>query len=215
MTETNDQQKDDPRIFCFENTADEEAVETSVAVLIGEMQDQARRTFVSEHNILRLNHGRKWAHTAREPEADNNFHTISAEWVLPFDEIAKNDLGLIGRAILPMNEEMEKQFAQSMYKVVGAAAEKVGNLVDAREAGSFAHSMLEMLNKIELGVDRDGTVRMPQIHAGADAYERIVRDLANVEPELQAEIERVKAEKIEQALERERERKAKFKRASL
>jgi hypothetical protein len=78
-------------------------------------------------------------------------HTISAEWTIPFKDIADNDLNLIARTILPMNDEMEKQFAINMYAVVGAAAEKVGNVVSARAAGSFSQSMLEMFKKIELG----------------------------------------------------------------
>jgi hypothetical protein len=43
--------------------------------------------------------------------------------------------------------------------------------------------------------------------------ERIKKELKDVPPEIEAEIERVKAQKIQEALDREAERKAKFKRA--
>lgn len=181
---------------------------------MAKLQEKSRRTFVSEHNVLRMNHGSNWVHSARDPEPDTSMHTISAEWTIPFKDIAENDLGLIGRTILPISEEMEKQFAQNMYGVVGAAAQKVGNVVDAKTTGSFGHSMLEMFRKLELGVDRDGNVSMPQMHVGPDLYARLPEEMSKVPLEINAEIERVKAEKIQDALDREAERKAKFKRAA-
>jgi hypothetical protein len=202
----------DPRFRCFERAGDEDAFETSVASLLVKMQTSSRQLFVSQQNVLRMNHGGTWVHAASDPEPDTSMHTISAEYSIPFKDIADNDLSLIARSILPLNEEMEKQFALNMYGMIGAAAEKVGNVVDAKSTGSIAASMLEILRKIELGVDRDGTVSMPQLHVGPEMAERIKKELKDVPPEIEAEIERVKAQKIQEALDREAERKAKFKR---
>ena len=110
---------------------------------------------------------------------------------------------------------MERQFAFNIYGLVNTAAEKTGNVVDARAAGSIAKSMLEILRKIELGVDRDGNVSMPQIHVGPEMFQRITKELENVPPELKAEIERVKAEKVQAALQGEADRKAQLKRQGL
>jgi len=218
MSNTNEQPQAkpddlDPRISCFERPADDEAFERSVTALIARLQERSRKTFVSEHNVLRMNHGSNWVHSARNPEPDTSMHTLSSEWTIPFKDIAENDLGLISRTILPVSEEMDKQFAQNMYGVVGAAAQKIGNVVDAKTAGSFGASMLEMFRKLELGVDRDGNVSMPQMHVGPDLYARLPEEMSKVPSEINAEIERVKAEKIQDALDREVERKAKFKRA--
>jgi hypothetical protein len=204
----------DPRFRCFERTKDEEVFETSFAALLSKMQATSRQMFVSQENILRMNHGGTWVHAAREPEPDTLMHTMSTEWMIPFKDIAENDLTLIARTILPINQEMEKQFAHNMYGLVSATAEKVGNVVDAKAIGSFAKSMLEMFRKIELGVDRNGAISMPQIHVGPEMAERIAKELQSVPPELEAEIEQVKAEKVQQAFEREAKRKAKFKSAT-
>jgi hypothetical protein len=204
----------DPRVRCFESPGDSEAFDRSVTALLGMLQERTRQTFVSEHNVLRMNHGSNWVHTARDPEPDTTMHSISAEWTIPFKDIAENDLGLIGRTIFPISDEMEKQFAQNMYGVVGAAAQKVGNVVDATPAGSFAKSMLEMFRKLELGVDREGNVSMPQMHVGPELYARLPEEMSKVPPELSAEIERVKAEKIQAALDREAERRGRFKRVA-
>jgi hypothetical protein len=205
--------KADPRIFCFERPEEEKAFALSVTRMLGALQERERATFVSNQNVLRLNHGRQWVHSAREPEPDTSMHSISSEWLIPFKEIADNDLGLIARSLLPVSEDMARQFAQNMYGVVGAAAEQVGNVVDAKAAGSVAASLIEMMSKIELGVDRDGNVSMPQIHAGSDAYEKLVEAMQNMDPKDAAEFERLKQEKSRQALEREAERRAKFRRA--
>lgn len=203
----------DPRFRCFERPEEAAAVEKSIAKLLGKLQKQSQSLFVNEENILRMNHGARWVHSAREEDPDTTMHRISIEWVLPFKDLADNDLSLIARSILPISEDMQRQFAENMYGVVGAAAEKVGNVVDARAAGSFPQSMLEMLKKIELGVDRDGSISMPQTHVDAKTFERMKSEFENVSPELEAEFERVKADKIQAALDREAERKAKFKAA--
>lgn len=201
----------DPRYRCFERPDEAAVVEKSVAKLLGKLQKQSQAMFVNEENILRMNHGARWVHSAREEDPDTSMHRISVEWVLPFKDLADNDLGLIARSILPISEGMQRQFAENMFGVVGAAAEKVGNVVDARAAGSFPQSMLEMLKKIELGVDRDGSISMPQTHVNAETFERMKLEFENVSPELEAEFERVKAEKIQAALDKEAERKARFK----
>lgn len=213
MTDANVSEKADPRCICFERRNDEKAFESSLMRLVGAMQKQSRQMFVSEHNVLRMNHGGNWVHAAREPEPDTTMLTISAEWVIPFKDIADNDLSLISRTVLPINEEMGKQFAQNMYGVVGAAAERVGNVVNGQAADSILISMVEMFKKIEFGVDRDGKISMPQMHVGPEMYERIARELQNVPAEIEAEIEKIKAVKVQAALVREEERKSKFKRA--
>jgi hypothetical protein len=205
---------DDPRIRCFERHSDEESFNASLMKLLSRMQEETRKMFVSEHNVLRLNHGRSWVHAARDPEPDTSMLTISTEWTIPFKAITDNDLGLISRTILPINEEMEKQFSQNMYGVIGAAAERVGNVVNVQDAGSFAHAMLGMLRKIELAVGRDGTISMPQLHVSPEFYARLPDEMSKVTPEMEAEIGHVKSDKVREAIDRETARKAKFKTAA-
>jgi hypothetical protein len=204
--------KPDPRIFCFDRPEDEKAFEHSVMKLVAQLNDRTREIMVSRQNVMRMNHGRNWVHSARDPEPDTSMHSISAEWLVPFREIADNDLNLIGRSIHQMSEELSRQFFQNMYRVVGAAAERVGNVVSAENAGSVSQSLIEMMSKIELGVDRDGNVSMPQIHAGTEAHAKLVAELENMAPEVEAELERLRLEKTREALEREAARRAKFRR---
>jgi hypothetical protein len=68
-----------------------------------------------------------------------------------------------------------------------------------------------MLKKVEFGVDREGNVCLPEMHVAPDMAEKIVNELKSQPPEYSAEVERLKAERSEQALQKEAERKAKFK----
>jgi hypothetical protein len=115
---------------------------------------------------------------------------------------------------LPVSEEMQKQFAQNIYGVVGAAAAKVGNVVDAAASGSIAESFVEMMSKVELGFGRDGTVSMPQFHLHPSTFDRVKAAMETISPELEAKLERLKAVKTQEAYAREDARRAKFKSAS-
>lgn len=204
----------DPRIFCFEAPEHERAFERTTVELMGHLVERERGALVSARNMLRMNHGRNWVHSARETELNASMHSISTEWLLPFKDIADNDLNLIARSIVPVSEDMSRQFAQTMYGVVSAAAERVGNVVDAKVAGSVSASLIEMMSKIELGVDRDGKVSMPQIHVGPEAHAKLVEGLKTMSPEDAAELERLRLEKSQQALDREQQRRARFRKAA-
>lgn len=204
--------KPDPRVFCFERPQDDEAFERSVTKLVGQLNERTREALISRQNVMRMNHGRNWVHSARDPEPDTSMQSITAEWLIPFREIADNDLSLIGGSIRQMSEEMSRQFAQNMYRMLGEVCERVGNVVSAENAGSVSQSLIEMMSKIEFGVDRDGNVSMPQIHAGEEAHAKLVAELGNMTPEVAAELERLRLEKTREALEREAERRAKFRR---
>ena len=213
MADTRNSEKLDRRIICFERPGNDEAFESSMMELMARVQRQTRKMFVSEHNVLRMKHGGSWVHTARDQEPDTTVHTISAELLVPFKDIANNDLSLINRTLDSVNKEMEKQFAQNMYGIVGAAAERVGNVVSAQATKSFHETFLEALNKVEFSVDRNGKISMPQLHVNPETAERIARETQNTPPEILAKIEKVQAEKTQAALAREAERKSKFKKA--
>jgi hypothetical protein len=98
-----------------------------------------------------------------------------------------------------------------MYEMVSDAAASVGNVVDAKATGSIAESFLEMLRKTEVGVDRDGTISMPQLHVHPDTWVKMEEELRSQPPEFGAEVERIQAEKAEAAFDREATRKGRYK----
>jgi hypothetical protein len=167
---------------------------------------------ISEQNELRLTHGRTWDHSQGTGEGE--MQTISAEMSVKFADLMEGRLEALRETARNVADQMNGHFYRMMYQTISESAEKVGNVVSAKDAGSFAAGFIEMFRRIEFGVDRDGQVRMPEIHVGPDMVEKFHGELLSQPPEYHAEIERLKKEKTEAALERERERKARFVRPS-
>ncbi|AWM59621.1 hypothetical protein C6Y58_09060 [Stutzerimonas stutzeri] len=67
-----------------------------------------------------------------------------------------------------------------------------------------------MLETIEFTADKDGNVRLPQIHMGPEAFEIFTAQMKEMQPDMEARIEEIKAEKIKKAQEAEESRKARF-----
>lgn len=213
MKEIKDEDRSEPvRVTCFVMPGEAAGIERAVLKLMSVLRERQRRHFIGENNVMRYHHGDSWHRPENNEGSDVKMHRFEAVWEIPYDALVENDLGLIRRSLSQICTSMDRQFATAVYDMVGEAAESVGNVVDAKATGSIAASFLEMLKKIELGVDRDGSVSMPQIHVHPDTWPKVLEDLQRQPPEFNEEVERVKAEKTADALAREEARKAKFKR---
>ena len=109
-----------------------------------------------------------------------------------------------------MVEGVHSEFMKMIYQTVHEATERTGNVVDAEQHGSPAKAFMEMLRKIEFGVDRDGAVSRPQIHLGSEIYEKFTKDIEAQGVEFREKVEELTAAKEAAALEREAKRKARF-----
>lgn len=163
-------------------------------------------------NTQRFTHGRAWTQRANDQAIPGAIHTISATWEIGFDDLITGDLSLIDQKIGGLANDMQRQFMEMMYGTFSAVTEKTGNVVDAKKVGSIPASFLEMLKKIEFAVDRDGTVRLPEIHTSPETGQKFLAALSVQPPEFIEAVERIKAEKTALALKREIERKSRFKR---
>lgn len=135
--------------------------------------------------------------------------TISAEGEMPFADIVEGDLTLIPRTVASISEQMTAAQMRMLYATMSKSCDEHGQTVSAAEMGNAA-AFLAMLQKIEFGVDRDGNVSLPQIHAAPGTAKAMIADLEAQPPEFMAEVERIKAEKSEDALARERLRLSRF-----
>lgn len=199
------------RIICFALPDEAKAIDRGMMKLMDTLRETQRRQFVSERNVMRYQHGGRWHHPANSTATDVRNHRFETVWHIPYKGLVDNDLSLIRRSLNEMGTSMDEQFAMAMYAMVGDAAASVGNVVDAKAMGSIADSFLEMLRKVEVGVDRDGTISMPQLHVHPDTWVKMEEELGRQPPEFGAEVERIQAEKAAIAFEREAERVGRFK----
>ena len=169
-----------------------------------------RANFVPPENELRFFHGGGWQRPAGEENMSGDMKMLSTVLQTRLDDIIANDLGLLQRSFSQVGDSMMQQFADLMYGTLSQACDITGNVVNAQQQGSLSDGVLAALEKVEFGVDKDGNVHMPQIHAPPGIAERMIAELEGRPAEFKEKIERLKQQKTQEAIERESVRKAKF-----
>ncbi|MBX9803743.1 MAG: hypothetical protein K2Y04_13415 [Caulobacteraceae bacterium] len=195
----------------FEMPLEVDGFDQAFTLAVSALKRGSMQSIVADENVQRFSHGRRWNHRASPHTTDGEMQTMSVEWETPFQDIVDGDLTLIPRAVDSIAKQMQATQMRMMYQTISDVCDVNGQTVSVAETGSNAAAFLEMLRKIEFGVDRDGNVAMPEIHAGSEAARKLIADLEAQPPEFAAEIERITTEKSEAALARENERKKRFK----
>jgi hypothetical protein len=195
------------RVSFFDMAEESNGFSSSMNKMIAEFIAKSAGERIPAANHQVFSHGRQWTHPAHENAIPGVMQEHSAEMVMPFADIVGGDFKLVHRLVLQMVKAFNDSMARMLYETLGAACEQSGQIVDGRDK-PFPEAFLEGFKKIEFGVDRDGKVSMPEIHVGNPD---MIKQLEAAPPEFQAEVERVKAEKIAKALEVEADRKKKFK----
>jgi hypothetical protein len=175
-----------------------------------EIQKQIVAQYLPPQNTQRFRHGGAWRNPGNTEAIGGQIQTHSMILETRFDDIIKNDLAVIERNFNQVREAMHQQFAQMLYSAVGEACNQSGNIVDARATGSLAEAFVAALEKIEFGIDKDGTVHIPEFHVSPEFGGRMIAALEGTSQEFQDRIEVLKAQKTAEALAREAERKTKF-----
>ena len=198
------------RVNYFSDEVGEEEFHRSFVKLLAQMQKETFSKYLSPENTHRLKHGGQWAHPA-DPEAlPGDMKVHHSQTAVSFDKILNHDLTVVDQALGQLAEGMESQFTQMMYSTVSAAAEKVGNTVDAKAAGSPLEAFAQMLEKVQFSADKFGNVNLPEIHVAPETSQILQRSSAAAPPEFHQRVEAIKARKIKEALEREAKRKVRF-----
>lgn len=178
--------------------------------LLVQVRQATTNKYLRPENTYRFKHGGQWAHPAASEAfiGDTRAHSSAAE--VTFERLVNHDLGLIREVIGKITEDMERQFAQTMYSTVSAAAEKAGNSVDGQSAGSPREAFAQALEKIQFSADKFGNVALPEIHLNPETAEKLRKSIDEAPPEFNQRIEEIKARKIAEAREHEEQRKSRF-----
>lgn len=140
----------------------------------------------------------------------NIMQTYSHEITVKLDDVLEGDLSLLETKINELAEQFHRSFVQSMFSMIDRSCEATGNTVNAR-GKEFPVSFMEMLEKIEFGVDRNGEVSIPSITVGSRKMgEEMLAKLEAQDEAYKSKIEKIQKQKTEAALTREAERKSKF-----
>jgi len=167
---------------------------------------------IPEENVQRFMHGTGWSSPAAPDRAPDEMTTIQEVYTVEWADIANHDLSIISASILAIAKSMADQQMQHMFQSVSKACDRSGNVVDAAQT-SLPDAFMEMLEKIEFGVDAKGEVSIPSIFVGPGMGDRIIEKLESQPPEYHARAEALVEEKKAAALAAEQARLKRFRTA--
>ncbi len=193
--------------FVWETNAVQESVVKAVVGIV------RRRTneFIPEENTRRFNHGTTWSRPATPELDEDEMVTIGHESLIKWEDIVDQNLSIIPTSIVAIGTGMAEQQVKMLFRSVSAACDRSGKVVDGVER-PLADAFMEMLEKIEFGVDRSGEVSMPSIYVPPDTGDRMIGELEGQPEEYQERIKGIIKAKKAAALDAEQARLDRFKR---
>jgi hypothetical protein len=184
----------------------------AMVMVVRERTDALMTNVLSQENIQSFYHGEGWIDQGHDgPTNTGTFELSQVEHVIKVEDISSSDFTILYKFIESMAQSLFENMMKLLYVRVNEAVESVGNIVSAAESGSTAEAFLEMLRRLEFGVDNKGKVSLPQIHIHPDNVAKLEAELANQSRAFQLEAEVIKSQKIADALKREQARLARFK----
>ena len=159
MTESNERTL--PRIpFPADKAA--RAFNGAMIVTVRERTDALLANVLSQENIQSFYHGEGWIDQGHDaPTNTGTFELSQVEHVIKVEDIASFDLSVLFKFIESMAQRLFDNMMKLLYTRVNEAVESTGNVVSAAETGSTAAAFLEMLRRLEFGVDSKGKVSLP------------------------------------------------------
>lgn len=202
----------DPRRVPFWEARGGREFNASFTKAVGDAVRRRSEELIPPENHGRFYHGRRFS-VAREDGSSisSDIEGHSVEGQVGFEDLVQGRFATLSECVESIARRMNDALEKSLYSRVAEDAKAVGNTVIA-EGRPTTETFLEMLQKIEFSVDRTGSVSRPSIHAGPETVGRLIKDLGSAGPAFNADVEALMKRKDEEALQRERDRLARFKR---
>ena len=197
-------------VIFFSNATDSQEIERAMAEKFGEILGQIQSAYTNPENTQRFDHGGPLRRPSSSTYFDGEIKTHSSLHEIRFQDIAEHDVSILRRELESFKATMNEQFIRSVYTTLADSCDSVGNVVDAQVEGSTLGALEAMWEKLDIQVSPDGIPKLPEIHVGADAYDKFKTALESASPEYEARIEKIKLRKITEGWERELQRQARF-----
>lgn len=195
----------------FSNQKESAAFMRCFALEVNERLKAAQSAFISASNIQSFNHGIQWqSHNSSNPDDVSTMQNVRNEISIEKSDLVRYNIAALEATISGLTGSMASSFAREMYATVEKTCEVNGQTVDGK-GKSFGENFLEILEKIEFGVDREGKPVTPAIHIHPDGYKALKEDPTMNDPDIKRRVEELTERKQREAIERERLRLAKYK----
>jgi hypothetical protein len=197
----------------FSNPKDSRAFMRSFVKEVATLVKEEQKMFISETNVHSFNHGRHWqSHNSSNPDEVSTLQHVSNEITVEKSDIVQYNVEALTRTARDLAGAITSSFLTEMYATVGKACDANGQVVNGK-GKSTGEQFIEILEKLEFGVDRNGLPVLPDIHVGPDGLAAFKKDPSLQDPEIKSRIDEVTERKKKEALERERARLAKYRRS--
>lgn len=169
---------------------------------------------IPTENIHKFAHGAGWSfQNDQGGEGAGQFQAHSVGHMMEGSERLDCDMGAMGRHVDAIVDKFMAGMRQSLFQTLDTTTQQTGNVVKwSQSAQDAPAAFLEMIQKVDFGVDEDGKPTLPSFLEISAEFRNALEQHSSTHPEYRAEVERIKAAKQQAAFEREAARKAKFKR---
>ncbi|CAN7412686.1 hypothetical protein LJR232_002499 [Aquipseudomonas alcaligenes] len=168
-----------------------------------------QETFVDPNNIQRFQHGSAWqSHQSHNPDQVSKLSSHEHRIDIKFEDIVLGRISIVQEKIRELATAMSDSFTATMITTLSETCETHGNVVHGGQGP--AKAFMDMLEKVEFGVNRNGEVSLPQILGGVGLSEIITSDKTMNSEEYITKINKITEQKSKEALQKEVSRKAKF-----
>ncbi len=180
---------------------------------VQEVLKQRMEHLMTSRNALVLRHGRAMEFV-REDQSRNRIelNRSLAESVIHHNSLVNNDLEAFRQNLHSIVNQFASQMTTTVYETVSRGATEVGNVISTTGPASLAESFYEMIEKIQFGVDELGLVTRPSIHASPKDLDAMQESITAQGADFEERIKVLTKKKETEALQRDAERRAKFKR---
>lgn len=190
----------------------ERSFEEELMEVIRRLLDAERAKYINPKNALSYTHGGRWLED-KGPDAvgESSFEQHGHELSLHLKDVVDHKLEVLPEYVAEIVSTFTKDFVRSLFSKIEEVTDRTGNVVDQKKHPTQALAIVEMLEKIQFGVDRDGKVSRPTIHLGKEGLAKLRASLEAGGSELTERIDAITARKESEAIEREQARKKRFK----
>jgi len=191
----------------------QDAVSKSFMEEVADLLRRQREVYLDPNNTMTFQHGHRWVSPANDlGEKTGEMEQHSVESTLALADIVKGNPALIFKHTNEIARAMNSSFEKMFFSKMNEMTEQTGNVVNAADHNSQLETFAASLECIEMSVDDEGNLNLPTFFIHPSQQEKLMKEFEAAPPELHERIERIKANKLKEATQKEADRKARFER---
>ena len=179
----------------FSNKKESEMFTESLNDFIFKANRKKMSAYMSTENMYTLHHGSSFGFTDNN-ESELTEHTVNIEF--EYSNIRLYKIEQFYEFISDFIEQINSEMAKNMFKTLSDTCEKTGNIVDVKQKTiTNAEAFLEMIQKVEFSVDKNGKVLVPTVYLHPSQSQKFMDELKAQGKEYTNKVEEIQKEKSE------------------